>query len=87
MRLIDADKLLETTPESSFDYNDGLWLPEDGYTISQIENAPEVKAIPEDAVEEIKADIYFACVNMAGDYEGLWVKYSDVINIINKHIK
>lgn len=86
MRLIDADKLLNTTPESSADYNDGLWFPKDGYTPEQIKDAPTVRAIPEDIVGEIRADIYRACVNMAGDYNGLWVKYSDAIDIINKHI-
>lgn len=51
MRLIDIDKFLsENYPKISNDY-DGLGCPEDGYTPSQLKNAPTANAvlIPENA--------------------------------------
>ena len=32
-------------------------------------------------------DIYMAGVNMTGEYQGCWVRFRDIENIINKHLK
>ena len=42
-------------------------------------------------IEQIKTDalydIYMAGVNMAGEYQGCWVRFNDIENIVDEHFR
>lgn len=37
-------------------------------------------------MQDIKTDIWYSGVNMAGEYKGVWVRYKNIEEIIDKHI-
>ena len=37
--------------------------------------------------DDIKSDLWFSGVNMTGDYHGVWVRYSDIEKIFDKHLR
>lgn len=46
-------------------------------------------AVTREKIEQIKEDalrdIYMAGVNMTGEYQGCWVRFKDIENIVNEH--
>lgn len=38
-------------------------------------------------MQDIKTDIWYSGMNMAGEYKGVWVRYKTIEEIIDKHIE
>lgn len=38
-------------------------------------------------LDQIKAEIWMEGMNMAGEYKGVWIRFKDIEEIIDKHIK
>ena len=43
--------------------------------------------ISQDELSQILYEMYMAGVNMTGEYQGCWVRFKDIQNIINKHFE
>ena len=83
MRLIDADKLKADNPLHMG--QDVPYCTEE--TVEEIiDNAPTVEAVPLSVIEDIKSEIWDSGMNFGGEYQGVWIRYRDIDNIINKHI-
>ena len=37
--------------------------------------------------KDMLLDLYMAGVNMTGEHQGCWVRFRDIENIVNKHLK
>ena len=46
-----------------------------------------IMKISQDELSQILYEIYMAGVNMSGEYQGCWVRFKDIENIINKHFE
>ena len=51
-----------------------------------IDNMCEYQKLP-DILTDALWDIYMSGVNMTGEYQGCWVRYKDIENILNEHFK
>lgn len=46
-----------------------------------------IMKISQDELSQILYEMYMAGVNMTGEYQGCWVRFKDIENIINKHFE
>lgn len=44
------------------------------------------KAETQEKIKNMLYDIYMAGVNMSGEYQGCWVRFKDIEEIVNKYI-
>ena len=84
MRLIDADNL---KPDAQWEFFYNCYF---AYSISQIDDAPTVKAVPIEVLQEIADEIAEQSVDLRDGSE--WHNYVnetviDCLEIIDKHIK
>ena len=59
------------------------WYPEEYYNfaIDIMRKYQKIEQIKNDSLY----DIYMAGVNMTGEYQGCWVRFKDIENIVNEH--
>lgn len=59
------------------------WYPEEYYNfaIDIMRKYQKIQQIKNDTL----LDIYMAGVNMEGEYQGCWVRFKDIENIVNEH--
>ena len=81
LKEIDYEGLGESdAKEFTKDFNEILNLAED--TLESNRNCTHLSKI----MQDIKTDIWYSGVNMAGEYKGVWVRYKTIEEIIDKHI-
>lgn len=47
-----------------------------------------IKALEQEpsVLQDIKSELWMEGMNMAGEYQGVWVRYRDIERVIDKHI-
>ena len=86
-----VDGHVEGTPT----FMDAFWMAVDALkqlssyeqTINKLTDAISEQALKQDSVlDDIKADLWMEGMNMAGEYQGVWVRFRDIEKVIDKHI-
>lgn len=57
-------------------------IPTEIVTTEEVVDLTEVVAM----LDDIKSEIWDSGMNFGGEYQGVWIRYRDIDNIINKHI-